>query len=96
MNGNESLDDSRVSERASVRKYDLEKRTAKFAEAVIDFVSGIRLSPITSPLVSQLIRAATSIGANYCEADDAESSVIFDTRSAFVVKRREKQSIGFR
>jgi four helix bundle protein len=35
------------------------------------------MTPITSPIIGQLIRAATSIGANYCEADDAESKKDF-------------------
>ena len=28
---------------------------------------------MTSPLITQLVRAATSIGANYCEANDSDS-----------------------
>jgi four helix bundle protein len=28
---------------------------------------------VTRPLITQVIRSATSIGANYCEADNAES-----------------------
>jgi four helix bundle protein len=37
----------------------------------------VKLTPITSPLVSQLVRAATSIGANYCEAAEAGSDKEF-------------------
>jgi len=54
-------------------KFDLEDRTAAFGSAVIRFARAIPHDPVTRPLVSQLVRAATSIGANYCEADDAES-----------------------
>lgn len=54
-------------------KYDLEERTAKFGEKVIDFTQKIPLAPINNPLISQLVRAGTSVGANFCEADDAES-----------------------
>ena len=32
---------------------------------------------ITLPLISQLVRAGTSVGANYCEADDAVSKKDF-------------------
>jgi four helix bundle protein len=53
--------------------FDLEERTARFGEAVIEFAKTIRTSPISSPLLSQLIRAGTSVGANYCEANDAET-----------------------
>jgi len=55
------------------KKYDLEERTAKFGEAVIKFCKKIPRSPIADPLVTQLIKCGTSVGANYCEADDAES-----------------------
>ncbi|MEX2171453.1 MAG: four helix bundle protein [Pirellulales bacterium] len=89
MNDNESLHDERV----SVQRYDLEERTAKFAELVIDFVSEIRLSPITSPLVTQLIRSATSIGANYCEADDAESKR--DFRHKIGICRKEARETKY-
>ena len=54
-------------------RFDLEERTAEFGSAVIRFAKTIPDTPVATPLVSQLVRAATSIGANYCEADDAES-----------------------
>jgi len=54
-------------------KYNLEERTAKFGEEVIKFTKKISKNNITLPIISQLIRAGTSVGANYCEADDAES-----------------------
>jgi four helix bundle protein len=55
------------------RKYDLEERTMKFGRSVISLTKQIHETSITRPLISQLIRSATSIGANYCEADNAES-----------------------
>ena len=54
-------------------KYNLEERTAKFGENVINFVNKIPKMATTFPLISQIVRSGTSIGANYCEADDAES-----------------------
>lgn len=58
-------------------QYDLEERTAKFGEEVIKFAKGIPRSTITLQIITQLIRSATSIGANYSEADDAESKQDF-------------------
>lgn len=55
------------------QKYDLEERTAKLGESLIKFCRKIPRGPITDPLITQLTKAGTSIGANYCEADDAES-----------------------
>jgi four helix bundle protein len=59
------------------RNYDLEERTAKFGEEVIKFARKIPKDEITRPIISQLIRAGTSVGANYCEADDAETGKDF-------------------
>jgi four helix bundle protein len=53
--------------------YELEERTARFGEAVIAFAKQLSQSPVMLPLISQIVRSATSVGANYCEADDAES-----------------------
>lgn len=53
--------------------YDLEGRTAKFGANIIKFVSRIPRTILNETIIIQLIRSATSIGANYCEADDAES-----------------------
>jgi four helix bundle protein len=52
---------------------DLEERTARFGEAVIAFARRIPQDSVTSRIISQLIGAATSVGANYVEADDAVS-----------------------
>src|SRR3989344_4551285 len=55
------------------KKFDLEERTAKFGENIIKFCQKVPRGPITDPLVTQLVKCGTSTGANYCEADDAES-----------------------
>ena len=59
------------------RVYDLEERTARFGEAVIDFAKTIPQNPVTNRLISQLVGAGTSVGANYDEADDAVSKKEF-------------------
>ena len=55
------------------KKYDLEERTAKFGENIIDFAKTIPISLVTQRIIPQLVASGTSLGANYCEADDAES-----------------------
>ena len=57
--------------------YDLEERTARFGEAVVDFAKEIHQDAVTNRLISQLVGAATSVGANYVEADDAVSKKEF-------------------
>ena len=59
------------------RVYDLEERTARFGEAVIDFARAIPQDAVTNRIINQLVGAATSVGANYVEADDAVSKKEF-------------------
>ena len=59
------------------KKYDLEERTAKFAESVIDFVRTIKQDPVNRRIIDQLVGSSGSIGANYCEATEAESKKDF-------------------
>src|SRR5438477_9037751 len=58
-------------------RYDLEERTARFGEAVIDFAKAIPQDSVTNRIISPLVGAATSVGANYVEADDAVSKKEF-------------------
>ena len=44
-------------------KYDLEERTQKFGEDIIEFAKEVSPNTVTNPIISQLIRAGTSIGA---------------------------------
>ena len=59
------------------RVYDLEERTAQFGEAIIDFAKTIPQTPITNRIITQLVGAGTSVGANYAEADDSVSKKDF-------------------
>jgi len=59
------------------RVYDLEERTARFGEAIIDFAKTIPLNPVTTRIITQLVGAGTNVGANYVEADDAVSKKEF-------------------
>src|SRR3990172_1650027 len=72
-------------------KYDLEDRTARFGENIIKFAKKIPKSPITIPLISQLVKAGTSVGANYCEADCAESKKDFEHKLG-ICKKESKES----
>ena len=59
------------------RPFNLEERTARFGESAIELCKKVPLGPLTNRLVDQLIGASTSVGANYCEADDAVSKKDF-------------------
>ena len=73
--------------------YDLEERTARFGEAIIEFCLGLPLNPVTPPIITQLVKAGTSVGANYCEADDAESKR--DFRQKIAICRKEAKETKY-
>ena len=75
-------------------KYNLEERTAKFGENVIRFCQLLPRNDITRPLINQLIKCTTSVGANYCEADDAESQQDFKHKIG-ICKKESRESKHF-
>src|SRR5688500_13594553 len=79
----------------SERPWDLEERTALFGEAVIAFCKRVPKNVVTNPLIAQLVKAGTSVGANYCEADDAVSKREFRKNTGTCKKeaRESKHSI---
>jgi len=60
--------------------YDLEERCAKFGEDIIKFCMSFKMNDLIKPLIIQLIRSATSIGANYMEANQASSNKDFKNK----------------
>ena len=71
--------------------YDLEDRTAKFGENAIIFCKSVAQDTITRPIINQLIRSATSIGANYCEANNASSRKDFKNK-IFICKKETQET----
>jgi four helix bundle protein len=67
--------------------YDLEERTTSFGEKVIRFAQRLPNTHITRPLITQLIEAGTSIGANYREANEASSKK--DFRNKIFISKKE-------
>lgn len=59
------------------KRFDLEERTACFGETIIDFAKSLPKNAVTLPLINQLVRAGTSVGANYMEADAASTKKDF-------------------
>ena len=70
-------------------KYDLEERTAKFGENIIGFCKNAQQDVITKPIISQLVRSGTSVGANYMEANGASSKK--DFRNKIFICKKEAQ-----
>lgn len=66
--------------------FDLEERTAIFGESVIDLVKTLSKSALIQSIIIQLLRSATSVGANYMEANGAESKKDFYHKIGIVIK----------
>lgn len=72
------------------KKYDLEERTAKFGEDIIEFAKSLERNEVNRSLISQIVRSGTSIGANYMEADGAESEKDFNHKIALCKKEAKE------
>lgn len=72
------------------KTYDLEERTAIFGEDIIVFAKTLKRDDINRPLISQIVRSGTSIGANYMEADAAESKRDFKHKISLVKKETKE------
>ena len=72
------------------KTYDLEERTAVFGENIIDFVKTLPKNVINNELIGQIVRSGTSIGANYTEADGAESKKDFRHKIALCKKEAKE------
>lgn len=68
-------------------KNKLENRVIKFSQKIILTCEQIIPNQINKPIISQLIRAATSIGANYFEANKASS--FLDFRNKIFISLKE-------
>jgi len=71
------------------KNYDLEERTSKFGEDVVKFCKTLKQDSISKPIINQLIRSGTSIGANYMEANGASSRK--DFRNKIYICKKEAQ-----
>jgi four helix bundle protein len=73
---------------------DLMERTAEFGERIIRFAKKIPHTPENIRLISQLVGAGTSVGANYCEADDSVSGKDFK-KSIGTCRKESKETMFF-
>jgi len=72
--------------------YDLEKRTMDFSGELIAFCRVCSKDIITIPLINQLIRSGTSIGANYREANGGSSKKDFQNK-ILICKKESKETL---
>jgi len=68
-------------------QYTLADRTTSFSKDTLSFCKNEKVTLITRPLIYQLIRSATAIGANYAEANNASSKL--DFRNKIFISKKE-------
>jgi len=77
----------------SSKQYNLEERTFNFARSVINFCKKLPKLVIEGEIAKQLARAATSVGANYIEANESLGKKDFLMR--IKICRKEAKESGY-
>jgi four helix bundle protein len=72
------------------KPFSMEERTAQFGEVIIDLLKKVPDSYINRPLIDQLIRSATSVGANFMEATAASSRKDFFNKVSIACKEAKE------
>ena len=75
-----------------MNKLELEKRTMEFAIRIIGFVATLPKTRVGDVIGNQLVKAGTSVGANYREANRAESRKDFIHKLAIVEKEASESN----
>jgi four helix bundle protein len=70
-----------------MKNYDLEDRTKQFSYKIIALCKKLPFNAVNKRLIDQLIRSGTSIGANYREANEADTKK--DFRNKIRIARKE-------
>ena len=78
------------------RKFDLEERTAVFGENCIKFAKRIPVNQVTFEIIPQFVDATTSVGANYAEANDAQSRKDFRHKISLCKKESRESKYWLR
>ena len=68
----------------------LQTRLLEFSKEIVLFTKSVQLSTINRPIIIQLIRSATSVGANYTEAQSGFSKKDFRAKVSIAKKEAEE------
>jgi four helix bundle protein len=90
------LNETPSDKRAAVPPFDLGERTAQFGEAIVRFSKTIPRDPTNNRLIDQLVGCGTSIGANYCEANEGVSKKDFKYSIGRCVKEAKETKFFLR
>ncbi len=73
-------------------KHQLEERTIRFSVSVVKTLGKHSSSPTLKPLIIQIIRSATSVGANYAEANNGSSRADFKNKM-YICKKEAAETV---
>ena len=90
------LNETPNGQEASRHPFDLEERTARFGEAIVRFSKKIPRDPTNNRLVDQVVGCGTSIGGNYCEANEGISKKDFRHMISRCVKESKETKFFLR
>lgn len=68
-----------------------EARTEKFGIDIVKFCKKLKNDNVSAPIINQLVRSGTSIGANYLEANNASSKKDF-TNKIYICKKESQET----
>ena len=91
-----SLNDASIGNREHKHPFDLEERTGRFGEAIVRFTKRIPRNPTNNRLIDQLVGSGTSIGGNYCEANEGVSKKDFRSVIGRCVKEAKETKFFLR
>ncbi|HYK09077.1 MAG TPA: four helix bundle protein [Candidatus Eisenbacteria bacterium] len=74
------------------KKFDLEERTLQFSKDLLFVLKKIPKTSINIPLINQVIRSGTAIGANYIEANDSLGTKDFVMRTK-IARKEAKETL---
>ena len=89
-NGALFLNEAAPDEGAPNHPSDLEERTARFGEAIVQFCKKVPRDPTNDRLIGQLAGCGTSVGANYSEANERVSKKDFRNTVGRCVKEAKE------
>ena len=72
--------------------YDLERRLFEFNKSILKLVAKLPSNKINDVYISQIVRSSSSVGANYIEANEAESKKDFRYRISIARKEAKETS----
>jgi four helix bundle protein len=90
------MTNKQITKEKPLHEFDLEDRMSVFGEKIIKFAKLISKNPVNISLISQLVRAGTSVGANYCEANESISKKEFQHRISICLKEAKETKYWIR